>query len=323
LYRESHKLVVAIHFSEKLPVMAKANVQIIWYNDIILLRGEFIMKKIMAAALLLTLPLTACGTGSSRLDEATSSIASTVAISTASPIPTLTATPLPTPTPTAPKEEITKSYIMNKNYDFVPKDPTGNKKVVLLTFDDGPKEKEMIEPMLDILDKHKAKAIFFMNGYRIKAHPELLQLVHERGQIIGNHSWDHINLKKESNAKIDQQLKDVQQIIKETIGVAPIFFRPPFGSGNDHVHEVAKQENMLYMTWSNGSLDWDMENKGFSITTKSENLIKNVFDQLHSGSNILMHELPWTVAALDKLLTQLEEKGYSFLDPRAIDTEAK
>jgi peptidoglycan/xylan/chitin deacetylase (PgdA/CDA1 family) len=283
------------------------------------------MKKLIIIASLLTLPLTACGSTSTSVNDLKSSIAPTVAVTTATPVSTTNVTPTPTPTltptpePTLVNEKISKTYVMNKNYDLVPKNPNGNKKVVLLTFDDGPKEKAMIEPMLDILDKHKAKAIFFMNGYRIKAHPELLKLVHERGQIIGNHSWDHINLKNESNAKIDQQLKDVQQIVKETIGISPVFFRPPFGSSNDYVRETAKQEKMLFMTWSNGSLDWDLK-KSFDMTTKSNTLIENVMNQLHKGSNILMHELPWTVAALDQLLTQLEEKGYSFLDPRAIDT---
>jgi peptidoglycan-N-acetylglucosamine deacetylase len=280
------------------------------------------MKKLIAAVLLLTLPLTACAKANTTLNGSKLDVSPTVVATTSTPVPTVSDTPTPTPTPNAINEEISKTYIMNKNYDLVPKDPNGNKNVVLLTFDDGPKEKAMIEPMLDILDKHKAKAIFFMNGYRIKAHPELLKLVYERGQIIGNHSWDHINLKKENNAKIDQQLKDVQQIVKDTIGISPVFFRPPFGSSNDHVREVAKQEKMLFMTWSNGSLDWDLK-KSFDMTTKSKTLIENVMNQLHKGSNILMHELPWTVAALDSLLTQLEEKGYSFLDPRAIDTEAK
>ncbi|MNW12727.1 hypothetical protein D3C71_2104930 [compost metagenome] len=56
---------------------------------------------------------------------------------------------------------------------------------------------------------------------------------------------------------------------------------------------------------------------------KTDNLIKNVTDQLHSGSNILMHELPWTVEALDKLLTTLESKGYSFVDPRSIELKMR
>jgi peptidoglycan/xylan/chitin deacetylase (PgdA/CDA1 family) len=218
-----------------------------------------------------------------------------------------------------PDAEIRKDYHMNKNYDIVPNDPNGNKKVVLLTFDDGPKEKEMIDSLFDTLDKHKAKAIFFMNGYRIKAHPELLKLIDERGGILGNHSWDHIDLKKESNAKIDQQVDDVNKIMKETIGKTPQFFRPPFGSGNDYLKEKVKAEGMLYMTWSDGSLDWDMTVKN----NDPNKVVKNVLDQLHYGSNILMHELPWTCKALDTLLTQLEEKGYSFVDPRAIELEMR
>ncbi|MNF00113.1 hypothetical protein D3C80_1988850 [compost metagenome] len=72
------------------------------------------------------------------------------------------------------------------------------------------------------------------------------------------------------------------------------------------------------MTWSNGSLDWTMK---ADQSNNPEALIKNVMDQLHAGSNILMHELPWTAEALDTLLTQLEEKGYSFVDPRSIKLE--
>ena len=122
-----------------------------------------------------------------------------------------------------------------------------------------------------------------------------------------------------TNEKIDQQVDDVQKIVKELTGQAPEFFRPPFGSGNDYLKTKVKDNKMLYMTWSNGSLDWDMTNKN----NDSGKVIENVMKQLHGGSNILMHELPWTVKALDTLLTQLEEKGYSFVDPNAIELEMK
>lgn len=204
-------------------------------------------------------------------------------------------------------------YHINKAYNVVPNEEGTEKKVVLLTFDDGPKEKEMIEGLIDTLDKHNAKAIFFVNGYRVKANPDLLTLIHERGQIIGNHSWDHIDLKKESAESARKQVEDVQAIIEETIGERPRFFRPPFGSGNEQLHRIVEDNDMIYMTWSNGSLDWDSKNKN-----KPDAVIKNVMEQLHAGSNILMHELPWTVEALDELLTKLEAKGYGFVDPRTI-----
>ncbi len=173
--------------------------------------------------------------------------------------------------------------------------------------------------LLDTLDKHQAKAIFFVNGYRVKANPELLKKIDERGQPIGNHSWDHIDLKKEKAPKIKEQIEGVQEIVKETVGKAPVFFRPPFGASNDSVRQIAKDNGLLFMTWSNGSLDWDM-NK-LAEDKRPQTVIDNVLEQLHPGSNILMHELPWTAKALDELLTQLEDKGYSFVDPNAIDIE--
>lgn len=214
--------------------------------------------------------------------------------------------------PTEPK------YHMNKVYRIVPNDDTVPKKVVLLTFDDGPKEEKMINQMIDTLDKHDAKAIFFVNGYRAKEHPELLKLIHDRGQIIGNHSWDHIDLKKENKQTVKKQIGDVQQIVKEATGSEPKFFRPPFGSGGDIVKEVALSHDLLFMTWSNGSLDWESKNKN-----KPDAVVSNVLEQLHPGSNILMHELPWTVEALDTLLTKLEAKGYGFVDPRQIEPKIR
>ncbi|WP_405117910.1 polysaccharide deacetylase family protein [Paenibacillus sp. FSL H8-0317] len=216
------------------------------------------------------------------------------------------------------EEKVDKTYHMNENYYIKPNDEASPNKVVLLTFDDGPKEEKMITSLIDTLDKHNAKAIFFVNGYRVKSHPELLKLIHERGQIVGNHAWDHEDLKKMSNAEAAKQVTDVQKIVKDTIGVEPQFFRPPFGSGNDALKAAVKKNGMLYMTWSNGSLDWDKSTKD-----KPEKVIQNVLDQLNPGSNILMHELPWTVEALDELLTKLEKKGYSFVDPRAIELEAR
>ncbi|SCW27711.1 Peptidoglycan/xylan/chitin deacetylase, PgdA/CDA1 family [Paenibacillus tianmuensis] len=215
------------------------------------------------------------------------------------------------------EQQAAKRYTMNpKTYDIVPIDPNGApKKVVLLTFDDGPKDLEMNKALLDTLQKHKAKAIFFLNGYRVKQKPELVKLLASSGQTIGNHSWDHIDLKKETKEKVNQQIGDVQKAIKELTGKAPVFFRPPFGSGSDDVRAKAKEEGLLFMTWSNGSKDWEMTVKKNS----PEQVISNVLNQLHPGSNILMHELPWTVEALDKLLTQLEEKGYGFVDPEEIE----
>ncbi|GIQ61720.1 hypothetical protein PACILC2_02880 [Paenibacillus cisolokensis] len=208
-------------------------------------------------------------------------------------------------------------YRLTGSYRLKPIGNSADGKAVLLTFDDGPKDESMIRELLRILDKHGAKAIFFVNGYRAKRHPELIGLLHARGQTIGNHAWDHLDLSKASEAEADRQIAEVQRLIGELAGKAPRFFRPPFGAGGERIKRLAKRRGLLYMTWSIGSLDWEKRNRN-----KPERVVRNVMDQLHPGANILMHELPWTVEALDTLLTRLEEAGYGFIDPSGIDTGA-
>lgn len=280
----------------------------------------------LTAAAAAALMLVSCGTPStnSKTPVSASPAGSPASIQSPAPAasqtppatlaPTTTATPTPSPSPAA----AVKQYRINKNYDVVPLDtaPEADKKVVLLTFDDGPKKEDMLTLILDTLDKHKAKAIFFVNGNRVKQNPGLLKLIHERKQTIGNHTWDHVDLKKEPPERVDSQINDVQTIVKELIGEAPLFFRPPNGSGSDYVRDAVKKAGMVYMTWSNGSLDWETK-----TADKPQEVIDNVMKQLHAGSNILMHELAWTAEALDKLLTELEAKGYSFVDPSSIALE--
>ncbi|WP_341538173.1 polysaccharide deacetylase family protein [Paenibacillus xerothermodurans] len=103
--------------------------------------------------------------------------------------------------------------------------------------------------------------------------------------------------------KLEQQVGDVQKIVHDSTGKAPRFFRPPFGSGMMNWKAVVKEANMLYMTWSNGSLDWEMTDK----KNDPAKVVANVLQQLRPGSNILLHELPWTAEALDSLLTQLKK----------------
>lgn len=279
----------------------------------------------LLAILLLGSQLAACSIQSNDANKTASNddVAITAQSPAASPAPTekpvqageSTVQPSPSTEPNA--EETAKPaalYRMNDVYRFVPILETTTNKVVLLTFDDGPKDEVILTSMLDTLDKHNAKAIFFVNGYRVKQNPKLLTLIHERGQTIGNHSWDHINLKKELKAVVEQQIGSLQTEIEALTGEKPLFFRPPFGAGGETVKEIAKNHGMLYMTWSNGSLDWDQSTKD-----KPDEVIRNVMDQLHPGANILMHELKWTADALDELLTNIENKGYSYIDPATID----
>lgn len=281
---------------------------------------RLVVALLLAAALLPACaekPVPPAGNGSSA-PTAESSGASAAA----TPEPAQTSSPATEAVEETADAPTTVKYRMTADYRIVPIDE-GNAegKVVLLTFDDGPKNAETLGKLLQTLDKHGAKAIFFVNGYRVEAHPELLAAIEEAGQAIGNHAWDHVDLSKEKPEEIERQITEVQRIVRELTGKPPFFFRPPFAGANDRVRQVAKENGLLFMTWSNGSLDWEMGK--LDAGKRPQAVIDNVLKQLHKGGNILMHELEWTADALDKLLTELEERGYGFVDPAEIDIDVR
>ena len=65
------------------------------------------------------------------------------------------------------------------------------KKVVYLTFDDGPIP-EATPFVLDTLDRFGIKATFFMVGDNVRKHPDIYRMVVERGHRVGNHTFNHI-----------------------------------------------------------------------------------------------------------------------------------
>ena len=65
------------------------------------------------------------------------------------------------------------------------------KKCVYLTFDDGPIP-EVTPWVLDILDKYGVKATFFCVGDNVRKHPDIYQMLLDRGHRVGNHTFNHI-----------------------------------------------------------------------------------------------------------------------------------
>lgn len=213
--------------------------------------------------------------------------------------------------PTPSFGAVATTYKINKNIDLIPTDPKGNKKVILITIDDGPSiyGKSMVET----LQKHNAKAIFFINGTHDKKNPGNIAFEAKAGFAIGNHTWDHPNLKKEKNTeKIKKEIEDNSKLIRKETGSNPRFFRAPFGINTLYVNDLVKKSGMISMNWSGAAKDWEKNTKIEKV------FIKNAMDGLHPGEILLIHEHEWTAKYLDTLLTTLEQKGYSFVDPAQI-----
>jgi peptidoglycan/xylan/chitin deacetylase (PgdA/CDA1 family) len=218
-------------------------------------------------------------------------------------------------TETKPEIKITtddkdKYVILNRNI-VAHKDVLDKKKIVLLTIDDGPSSRTL--GMIDILKKHNAKAIFFINGMHDKGYPNIIKQINDEGFAVGNHTWDHLNLKKEKNTKIiEKEINENSSLINKLTGTPPRFFRAPYGESDPSVRKLIKDDGMIMMDWSDAAIDWDK-------STKDKNVfIKNVTNNLQSGSIILIHEHPWSLANLDPLLTTLESDGYTYVDPKNI-----
>jgi peptidoglycan/xylan/chitin deacetylase (PgdA/CDA1 family) len=97
--------------------------------------------------------------------------------------------------------------------------------VAALTFDDGP-HPEYTPRLLEILERHEARATFFMVGEAAQRHREIVRRVADAGHAIGNHSWDHPSFPSITGRERREQIRACERAI------APYgqrFLRPPYG----------------------------------------------------------------------------------------------
>lgn len=186
-----------------------------------------------------------------------------------------------------------------------------DKKVVALTFDDGP-DPQFTPIVLDILKKHEARATFFILGKRAEAHPDILKKIAAEGHEIGNHSYSHPDF---NNINQEAQLNEVAKttnIIKRLTGQTPGLLRPPGGYLSYDLVAITKKNNMTiaYWTYQQDSKDW---RNGIKAATIAGHVIKNI----RPGQVIILHDgCPngmQTAKATDMIVSHLQEEGYSFV----------
>jgi peptidoglycan/xylan/chitin deacetylase (PgdA/CDA1 family) len=119
-----------------------------------------------------------------------------------------------------------------------------------LTFDDGPGD--ATPAVLDILERYRIPATFFVVGRAVSGHRSLLARMRDDGDTVENHTWDHPHLTKLSAGAVATQLARTNAAISAAIGVAPACFRPPYldtdsavvsGAAALHLHQVLANVN--------------------------------------------------------------------------------
>lgn len=162
---------------------------------------------------------------------------------------------------------------------------------------------EYIPPILETLKMHHLKATFFFDGSWVNDNPDLAKKIYKDGHEIGNHAYSHPDLKSFSNEKAMQELKMTNDIIKETLNITPQWFAPPSGSFKDETVQIAHKLNMYTILWSVDTVDWKKPN--------TDQMVQNVVSKVHNGAMVLMHPTAPTAEGLEKMIVDIQKKGYT------------
>jgi peptidoglycan/xylan/chitin deacetylase (PgdA/CDA1 family) len=179
---------------------------------------------------------------------------------------------------------------------------------IYLTFDDGPTP-SVTEWVLEELKKHKAKATFFCIGKNIKNDPDLFKKVINEGHAIGNHTFNHFNGWKKNS---DDYLKNTFLCQAEVNKLNPAndkLFRPPYG-------KIKQSQSRKLRKLGYKIIMWDVLSADFDQTITPEKCLKNVLQNVNSGSIIIFHDSVKGFKNLEYVLPQslqvLKDRGYTF-----------
>ena len=187
------------------------------------------------------------------------------------------------------------------------------KKVVWLTVDDGPSQET--RALLDLLDRHGARATFFLVADRAAAQPDLAREILRRGHGIGNHSRSHPQAwfwalgPRRMAAEIDQ----AQATLRDLTGQPPRWFRAVVGMANPFVSASLKKNGLARVAWSARGYD--------GVRGEPVEVVKRIAGQLQPGAIVLLHEGAahgHNLAIIEGVLEAMRERGYASVLPETL-----
>lgn len=174
-------------------------------------------------------------------------------------------------------------------------------RVCCLTFDDGPDPASTLR-LLDLLDHHRVKALFFCTGSAAEKYPHLMEEISNRGHLTGNHGYNHPDGWRRSTKDYIDDINKASEITSRR------FFRPPYGHLT--ISQFSQLRKMFrIILWDIMSYDFDND----LDPVQSLNILKK---KLRPGSIIVMHDIPGHSFEITRgFLEYAGSTGYSFVLP--------
>ncbi len=199
--------------------------------------------------------------------------------------------------------ECNDSTKMKENDEFL-KEQYKNKKLVALTFDDGPSE--YTSTLIDELKKRNVVATFFVLGKEVEKKPEALKFAFDTGNEIGIHSYEHKLFTKLSEEEILLQVSKAKDIISNITEKKPNLIRVPYGSINKKIKKVLSDHELTSVLWNVDSLDWKLRN--------TQKIYDYVMKKFKGNDIILMHDsFKTSIEAATLIIDTLQNKCYTFV----------
>jgi len=179
------------------------------------------------------------------------------------------------------------------------KDPS--KKVIYLTFDDGPVP-EVTPLVLDLLDEHNIKATFFCVGENVQKHPDTFAQVMSRGHKVGNHTFNHLKGFSVTDEEYYGNIDKAAELIDSTL------FRPPYGRITGKQMKKLRDRYTIIM--------WDVITHDYNKNLSPETIMRTIKRYSRNGSLVVFHD---SIKAKENVLAVLplaieywKSKGYTF-----------
>ncbi len=173
-----------------------------------------------------------------------------------------------------------------------------NKKLIAITFDDGPGI--YTDRLVSILNDNKVNATFFMLGSNLEKYRDTVLNVFNSGNEIAYHSYAHKNFLRQSIDEIQDEFSKSNEILKSITGTTFSLVRPPYGSIDSDVKNAL---DASFILWSVDTEDWRYKDTDYLLNYTLENI--------GEGDIVLFHDIHKTsVDVIEILLPYLYVQGY-------------